>query len=320
MSRQIRLFAALVLVLAFGSALAQTQRVTTPGNKPAVNKVSGPTVTNPGNDTGSPPSPYHEDEVRTGLRLNDPSYSSSSKSAPPPVFESDPTLAHEIFEDFLNGTSFTPLEKINQLAAAGGGTGQAWLAGPVYEDAWGVIEAQHGTGTFSRLDLVGKSHNMYRTAVGIGTAYEYQVRFNFANLSNETNRYVTFDGFFDGDTVDPEFNRGILFRYSDNINDGRFQAVVREMSGVETLVDTGVIAETGTWYRLKITITASGDEAVFSINDKVVATVTTNLAIGPANRYTAESNTDRMSGNTPFVSRRFDYVRFRATSGRRSRL
>ena len=234
--------------------------------------------------------------------------------------ESDPTLAHEIFEDFLNGTSYTPLEKINQLAAAGGGTGQAWLAGPVYEDAWGVIEAHHGTGPFSRLDLVGKSHNMYRLAAGMGTAYEYQVRFNFANLSTEMNRYIAFDGFFDSDTVDPEFNRGMLFRYSDNINGGKFQVVVRERAGVETLVDTDVLAEKGVWYRLRINVSALGDQAGFAINDKIVAVVTTNLAIAPANRYTAESNNDRQTGNTSFVSRRYDYVRFRATSGRGSQL
>ena len=239
---------------------------------------------------------------------------------PIPTVEYDPTLTHEVFEDFLNGSSHTPLEKINQMASAGGGSGQMWLYGPSYEDAWGVIEAHHGTGSFSRLDLVGKTPNMFAVAVGLGTAYEYQVRFNFANLSNPTNRYITFDGFFDGDTVDPEFNRGILFRYSDDINEGRFQIVVRQSAGVETLLDTGVAPVANTWYRLKITVNASGTEAHFFIDGVNVGIVTTNIAIGPSNRYTAESDNDRTSGTTNFISRRFDYVRFRATSGRSSRL
>ena len=246
--------------------------------------------------------------------------SSSRVRVPLEPAEADPTTAHEIFEDFLNGSNYTPLEKINQLAAPGGGSGQGWFPGQVYEDAWGVIEANHGTGPNSRLDLVGKTHNMYNVAVGIGTAYEYQTRFNFANLSNETNRYIAFDGFFDSDTTDPVFYRGILFRYSDNINDGRFQIVVREAEGVETLVDTGVTPVVNTWYRVKICINAAGTEAQFYINGVQVGVVTTNLAIGTANRYTVESNTDRLSGNTNFVSRRYDYVRFRAVSGRASRL
>lgn len=238
----------------------------------------------------------------------------------PTTTETDPTLTHEIFEDFVNGSSYTQLEKINQLASAGGGSGQGWFPSQVYEDAWGVIEANHGTGPFSRLDLVGKTPNMYRVAVGMGSAYEYQIRFNIANLSNPTNRYITLDGFFDSDTVDPEFNRGMLFRYSDDINGGRFQAVVRQSADVETLFDTGVVVMPDTWYRLKICINAAGTEANFYIDGTLVASATQNLATGPNNRYTAEANTDRQSGNTNFISRRFDYVRFRATSGRGSRL
>lgn len=313
-----RIFPILILVLLTGSAPSQTSDGKTASGRSTVVNVSEPTRPSPASDTGSPAG-YRIDGVATPLWLRDSS--SDRETRPdPPFIGADPTLAHEVFEDFLNGGTYSPLEKINQLASAGGGVGQAWLAGPVYEDAWGVIEAHHGTGQFSRLDLVGKSNNMHGVAVGVGTAYEYQVRFNFANLSDETNRYITFDGFFDAETVDPEFNRGILFRYSDDINDGRFQVVVRESANVETLVDTGIAPQQNVWYRLRITVSAKGDEARFYINGDEVAVITTNLAIGPTNRYTAESNTDRLTGTTRFVSRRFDYLRFRAMSGRGSRL
>lgn len=317
MSSPLRLLTVVILILLNREAHAQSPDSRPMPDNPA--SVTLPTSTRqvPTTDTGLPSSGYRIDGVEPSLRES----SINGEAQPrPPFLEPDPTIAHEIFEDFLNGGSFTPLEKINQLASAGGGSGQAWLHGTVYEDAWGVIEAQHGTGPFSRLDLVGESNSMYALAIGLGTTYEYQVRFNFANLSNETNRFITFDGFFDGDTVDPEFNRGILFRYSDDINGGRFQVVVRKSANVETLVDTGVTPQPNVWYRLRITVTAAGDEARFYINGETVAVVTTNLAIGPTKRYTAESNTDRLSGTTPFVSRRFDYVRFRAMSGRGSRL
>ncbi|MEP7149339.1 MAG: hypothetical protein ABI857_10695 [Acidobacteriota bacterium] len=299
MLRRRNLLAILVLLFNIGYANAQSENVSRAENT----DVPRATVSVTSPEIGTTP-----------VSLGDVSKEVGPKGA------EDPTTNYEVFEDFLHGSNFTSLEKINQLASAGGGSGQGWFYGQVYEDAWGVIEAQHGTGPSSRLDLVGKTNNMHAVAVGIGTAYEYQVRFNFASLSNPTNRYVTFDGFFDGDTVDPEFNRGILFRYSDDTNDGRFEVVVREAPGEETLVDTGVEPEADTWYRLKVVVNASGSEALFFINDEQVAVVTTNLAIGRLNRYTAESNTDRMSGNMRFVSRRFDYVRFRAMHRRTSRL
>ena len=291
MLRQTRLFTILFLVFATVSAYAQNP---------------GGTTTHSGAAVVTPPKPLIEN---ASLVVRPES----------PFASSDPTMSHEIFEDFLHGSNHTQLEKVNQLAHAGGGTGQLWNYSSAYEDAWGVIEAQHGTGPFSRLDLVGKTPNMHHAAIGMGTAYEYQVRFNFANLSTPTNRFVTFDGFFDGLTVDPEFNIGILFRYSDNINDGRFQVVIRRSAEDETLIDTGVAPVVDTWYRLKIAVNANGTEAHFFINGQHVASAT-NLAIGPTNRYTAESDNDRLSGTTPFVSRRFDYVRFRATFGRGSRL
>jgi hypothetical protein len=289
----------LTLISTFGSANAQTStKQDVQPKAPVSNRTVDTAITNDaGTDTGA-----------RGVR---------QYTVPA---EPDPTMTHEIFEDFVNGSSYTPLEKINQLASAGGGSGQGWFPSQVYEDAWGVIEANHGTGQFSRLDLVGKTPNMYRVAVGMGSAYEYQIRFNIANLSNPTNRYVTLDGFFDSDTVDPEFNRGMLFRYSDDINGGRFQAVIRQSADVETLIDTGVVVMPDTWYRLKICVNATGTEAHFYIDGTLVATATENLAVGPNNRYTAEANTDRLTGNTNFISRRFDYVRFRATSGRGSRL
>lgn len=318
MQKSQRLFAlASIAVLIWGATFvnAQTVAVQAPETKTAVLKrtVSQPTAV-PNESVMPEPAP----NLTSGI--SETFANARVIRAPLEPVEFDPTLNHEIFEDFVNGSGYTQLEKINQLASAGGGTGQGWHPGPVYEDAWGVIQANHGTGTYSRLDLVGKSNNMYGVAVGIGTAYEYQVRFNLANLSNATNRYIAFDGFFDSDTLDPTFYRGILFRYSDDINDGKFQVVVRAAEGVETLVDTGIAPNIDTWYRLKISVNAAGTEALFYIDGVLVAAVTTNLAVGTANRYTAESNTDRLTGNTSFISRRFDYVRFRATSGRNSRL
>jgi hypothetical protein len=227
---------------------------------------------------------------------------------------SDPTAVWELFEDFDN----VSVDNYNRLAAAGGGTGQSWSDdfSPLRQppNAWGVIQANHGTGTTSRLDLVCQSPQGYYLRLGKGVAYEYSSRFQFANLSSAGNRYIGFDGFFDADTTDPTFNRGILFRYSDDINSGKFQCVCRSAAGpVETLVDSGITPVIDTWYVLAVRVNALATEAVFAINGAVVATITTNIVSGDANPYTAEHNNDRTTGSTNFVSRRVDYMRLRAT-------
>lgn len=221
----------------------------------------------------------------------------------------DVTTTYEIFDDFLTSVSVL----VNKLASAGGGSGQSWSApsGVVLaqdETAWGIVQANHGTGSTSRLDLVFQSTIGYQIRLGNGSAYEYVSRFQFANLSSGINRYITFDGFFDSDTTDPAFNRGVLFRYSDDINGGKFQCVCRSAAGVETLVDSGITPVIDTWYVLKVRVNSTGTEAKFFVNGTLVATITTNIAIGDANRYTAESNNDRTIGTVNFISRRFDYI------------
>ena len=135
-------------------------------------------------------------------------YASASDHKPSRPEPDDPTLNHDIFEDFINGSPLPLLEKVNQLASAGGGSGRGWMAGPIYEDAWGV----------------------------------------------------------------------------------------------------------------KVVVDPNVTEAIFLVDGVQVAAAHSNFATGNADRYTAESNTDGLSGATPFVSRRFDYARFRVRSDRASRL
>lgn len=234
----------------------------------------------------------------------------------------DPTLLYEVFEDFANIANVHI--KYNRQAAAGGGSGQVWINSTTPEtqapNAWGVINANHGTGTTSRLNLVGQSPQLHYLRLGKGVAYEQSIRFQFATLSSAGNRYIAFDGFFDGDSVDPNFLYGIGLRYTDNENSGKWLAYIQTALGVETTVDTLVAPVVDTWYILKVTINALATEAKFYIDGVLVATIGGSIVSGDSSPYTAESCTDRSTGSSNFVSRRVDYIRLKATTTIASRL
>lgn len=226
----------------------------------------------------------------------------------------DRAVTWEIMDDLLGNAGEASIT--NKLAAAGGGTGQGWALAqtaeyPYEASGLGVLKANHGTGTTSRLDLVFQSQAGFAVELGLFDV-EYESRFVIVNLSNGTNRYETFDGFFDFNTVDPAFNYGVLLRYTDNVNGGRWYAVCRSAAGpVETVVDTGVTPVAGQWYNVKVRVNAAANLAQFYINGVLVATITTNILTGAANRYTAESNNDRSLGSTNFISRLYDFIRVR---------
>lgn len=245
----------------------------------------------------------------------------SSWSAVNDIVE-DPTLDYEVFDDFDNLAGAN--HKYNRQAAAGGGSGQAWLndstPGLQAPAAWGVINANHGTGPTSRINLVGQSPQLHYLRLGKGIAYEQSIRFQLANLSSAGDRYLTLDGFFDADVTDPDFNYAIGIRYSDTLNGGKFEAYCQAAIGDETVVDTGVVVAANTWYVLKIAVNALATEAVFTINGVVVATIIADIVSGDAKPYTAEACTDRTVGTVNFVSRKVDWIRLRATTAMSSRL
>lgn len=227
-----------------------------------------------------------------------------------------------LLEDFV--TRLTNVELVNKLAAAGGGTGQSWsedIDGQA-RGGWGVLNANMGTGAGSRLDIVPQGVIGNNVAIGQGIAYEMTVRFQLATLSTPAQRYITFDGAFDHLTVDPDYAIGCLFRYSDNLNGGKFEAVCRSNNSpvTETVVDTGVLVAVDTWYKLRLVINAAATSVKFYIKvgngpEVLVATISTNIVKGTADnqRYVFESDTDRLtSSGASFISRRFDYYMLRA--------
>ncbi|MFC3833105.1 MULTISPECIES: beta strand repeat-containing protein [Deinococcus] len=98
---------------------------------------------------------------------------------------------------------------------------------------------------------------------------------SLATLSNTTETYVIRVGYIDSVTGDSTY--GAYFRYTDGVNSGKWQAVIRNNS-VETVIDTGVLASTGVLRKFEINTTAAG-VITFKIDNATVGTNSTSLAI-----------------------------------------
>lgn len=113
-------------------------------------------------------------------------------------------------------------------------------------------------------------------------------------LSDGTETFTTTGGFqdtFTGDSVD-----GVYFRYTHSVNSGQWQCVSRSNSN-ETVTNTSIAPSTSVWRVMFIDINAAGTEALFYIDDVLVATHTTNIPTGIA-RVTGHGWNQRKSVGT----------------------
>ncbi len=88
--------------------------------------------------------------------------------------------------------------------------------------------------------------------------------------SDGTNRYTFRSGFIDDmSTQSGNGNDGCFFRYTHNINSGKWQGVCRN-NNTESTCDTastsGTTVATDTWYRLTVSVNAAGNSADFQVN------------------------------------------------------
>lgn len=142
-------------------------------------------------------------------------------------------------------------------------------------EALGVVRTRSGATTN------GRSHFGSSTTDQIlfGTrAHKFEVKTKYSNLSNATDRYETFIGFYDafatGSMVD-----GAWFQYRDDINSGKFECITSSNS-TATTTDSGITVATTDYYKFTILVNSAGTEVIFKIDDTTVATHTTNIPTG----------------------------------------
>lgn len=158
------------------------------------------------------------------------------------------------------------------------GTGAAWAftqyGSDNTEHAIGAIEVQTGT-TNAGMSVLSKGSANF--SLGRGNTFKLRMRSALKNLSDGTERYTVYQGF--GDSIGSvEHTNGAYFRYSDSVNGGRWQAVVRD-GGVETSADTGVAADL-LYSIFEIRVNSGATSVAFYINGVLVATLAANIPSG----------------------------------------
>ncbi|TWT11689.1 hypothetical protein [Reyranella sp. CPCC 100927] len=96
------------------------------------------------------------------------------------------------------------------------------------------------------------------------------------DLSTPTDRYQALVGMpMEGDAQADQ--AGIYLRYSDDVNGGKWQLVTGNVNSGTTVVDTGVLVEAATWYRIQIDVAADLSSCSASVNGSVPVAATTNV-------------------------------------------
>jgi hypothetical protein len=183
-----------------------------------------------------------------------------------PLADQISALASRIAAEFkargsLSSRSRVWTDCLNPVAAFDGGlsfvvsgTGAAWSSvAPGTDNTFGIARLALGTVATNRGSIAGPE---------------------LAALPTATNAYTVRSGLIDSITA--ESTDGAFFRYTHSVNAGKWQAVCRS-NGVETAVDTGIVAAANAWDLLAIQVNASGTQAVFKIDGVTVATITTNI-------------------------------------------
>lgn len=178
----------------------------------------------------------------------------------------DRTLFSIFYTDFL-GNAFG--EMISNVS----GAGAAATAGNTIVDQGhpGIARLQTGTSSTGRAPIVGA----LITTKGGAIVFESDVNIP-VNLSDSTDRYIVYVGFMNSFTA--ESSDQICFKYSDDINSGRWQGITSR-NGSNTTVNGGAgqVVATATWYKLRIEINAAATSVEFFVNGTSIGTSTTNI-------------------------------------------
>jgi hypothetical protein len=106
--------------------------------------------------------------------------------------------------------------------------------------------------------------------LGNGTVWRYETSVRLPSLSTSAQRMILRSGFLDVyGTTEGAGDDGCYFRYSDNINGGKWQGICVN-NGTTTTCDlmstSGTTVAASTWYRLTVTVNSAGTSADFQVN------------------------------------------------------
>jgi len=191
----------------------------------------------------------------------------------------NPRTALDYIQDFVGAVTAVTVD--GAVGAFGAyakvaGTGAQVGFMPVSKDGRGAAVPSTGTSSsgiaaINILDFDNVSTSgITQSATG---AYSVEFRVRVPTLSDGTNRFKARIGM--GVLALVDTYGGLYFRYVDNVNSGKWEAVTRTDPN-ETVTDTGVTATTG-YTLFRIEVNAGNSSVAYYINGTLVATNTTHI-------------------------------------------
>lgn len=166
---------------------------------------------------------------------------------------------------------------VYNMASETGNGGFFASAGALVPGRPGIVVA----GLFSS-NSFASMYSIANSLVLGGGIYRSKCGFRLQSLSNSTDRWslrvggmgdISSQSPFDGSALPAN---GFFFRYTDNVNSGKWQIVCIQ-AGAETAVDTGITAATGTWYDFGFICSADGTSVSFYNGSTLIGTISTNV-------------------------------------------
>jgi hypothetical protein len=180
-------------------------------------------------------------------------------------------LANYISADFVINESFL----LSQVGSgAGNSTQQGAYGMDTVERALGISETDTGTNAAGRRTVSSSTSGL---TTGLARL-RFGARHALNQLSNPFDVFVVTLGFINITTSGADHNAGAYFSYSSTVNGGRWEAVTASGGGAptRTRVDTGILADT-LYNIFEVEIAEDSSQALFYINDTLVATISTNI-------------------------------------------
>lgn len=187
----------------------------------------------------------------------------------------DPLTSQIYFQDFAFDNSQGSTAGYAIGTNGGSGQGGALLTSHSYTNALGIFRLTSGTSANTGLAYIsnGSVAFNFKPSMFALTGID---RINLSVASDGTNRYIVRSGFMT-QSYNSEPTAGVYFRYTDNVNSGKWQCVCRS-GGTETVINTTTAPKiTTSWDKLGIVINAAGTSVEFFINDVSQGTITTNI-------------------------------------------
>ncbi|HSW98766.1 MAG TPA: hypothetical protein VLF71_02930 [Candidatus Saccharimonadales bacterium] len=175
----------------------------------------------------------------------------------------------------------------------------------------GIIEQETGTATNGYCLIGSNDANGQSILLGNNDTWRYESAVQYPTLSNGTDRYVHRIGFDDSSVGNLDPTDGCIFKYSDNVNSGKFQGACFNNTATTTC-DTGLTVAAATWYRLTIVVNAAGNSVDFEVNGVSKCQVTSNI---PTSRVTTFMSNFVKTLGTTTRSAYLDYIELDAQFG-----